>query len=232
MLKFNFPYTELDLNSQTKILLDACFLLSLQDESHKDNESCGIIANYLASSNCKLFVSNVVIAEVINKLIFRFFMMDIGYRFSELTLNNNENINKLVTYFYSKERNIILNGTKEQFEKYSFSNHIDFINKKTSDRNLLKIYFEEAIDVMDDLEEDLSISILPINSNMVALAKELSSNYLMGINDAQHIAVSISHRMDYILTLDGDFEKIPIDKVKILTTENINILESTGTDNQ
>jgi predicted nucleic acid-binding protein len=51
---------------------------------------------------------------------------------------------------------------------------------------------------------------------MIISAKELSG-YLMEINDAQHLAVSLSHRLGYILMLDGDFDKIPFKKVNMLT---------------
>lgn len=232
MLKFHFPYTNLSLDNQSKILLDACFLLALQDEEHEFNKYCDDISNFLIKNKCKLFVSNVVVSEVINILIQRFFINDIGYRSSDFTFNSIDDINKLVsTYFNDYEKQIINNDNKEQFRKINFTKAFNYINKKSFDRDLLKVYFEESIYAINELEEDLNLSILPVNANMVIGAKELSSNYLMGINDAQHLAVSLSHRLDYILTLDGDFDKVPVDRVKILTIEALDELKSTGTEN-
>lgn len=232
MLKFHYPYTDLNLDNQSKILLDACFLLTLQDEEHEFNKYCSDVSKFLIKNKCKLFVSNVVIAEVINILIQKFFIIDIGYRSSEFIFNSTDNIDKLIdNYFNDYEKRIIINDNKEQFRKINFTKVFNYINKKTFDRDLLKVYFEEAIDTINELEENLSLSILPVNANMVFGAKELSSNYLMGINDAQHLAVSLSHRLDYILTLDGDFDKVPINKVKILTIEDIEEYKSTGTEN-
>lgn len=227
MLKYHFPYTEINLDSQTKILLDACFLLALQDEEHEFNKYCDDILNILLRHKCKLFVSNVVIAEVINILVQKFFTIDIGYRSSKIMFNTVDNINRFINnYFNDYEKQIVNNDNKDQFRKINFTKKFNYINKKSNERDLLKVYFEEAVNTINDLEKDLNLAILPINANMVLVAKELSSNYLMGINDAQHLAVSLSHRMDYILTLDGDFDKIPLSKINILAMENLEEIKS------
>jgi len=230
MLKFQFPFSVVNLNKDSSILLDACFLLALQDEKHNLNEKCIEISNLLIDKKCKLYVSNVVLAEVLNKIIQRLFISDIGYRFTTDILNSQENINKIITYFYPNEQKVILTATEEKFNKYKFMNHFDYIIKETEDIELLRVYFQEAIFLLEDLEQNLKLNCLPINANMVLTAKQFYKNFMMGINDAQHLSVALVHRLDYILTLDGDFEKIPVDKVKILKVEKSEIIESTGTE--
>lgn len=225
MILNNNPFDEIAFTKQTKILLDACILLTLIDEDDNMYSSCKKEVSNMQEKDTQFFVSNVVLAEVINRTIDKLFKNDIQSIHTQINpLNSLENLYEIILNGFNEyERNIILNldnqNEKDNFRKIiklPYTKRFNKINKNklSIDRDVLQIYFNESIRLVTEIQRKYDLKLLVINESMMNLAKDLSCKYMLGINDAQHLATAIGHRMHYILSMDGDF-KFVTEKTKV-----------------
>ncbi|WP_434304161.1 type II toxin-antitoxin system VapC family toxin [Clostridium botulinum] len=210
-----FPFNEFLFNNETSVLLDACFLLAICNENDKKYEECLETFEILEKSNSKLYVTTIVWAEVLNVIINKLFVQDIRYKLDKTEpINKVNNIDVIVKNFDRKHKEKLSNYKKA--DKIPYKMYFNKIYKDKVNRNLLNIYFEEAVKIQKLIQERLKTKHVSLNKDSFELArKHVEINHLH-LNDASHLAVSEQKSITYLLTLDGDFSKIGNSAVKCL----------------
>ena len=75
-----YPFSSIDFQSSTSILLDASFLLSLVYDDDIKHTECIEVFRILLNNQCKLLVTNIISAEVLNQIMYKIFMIDIRHK--------------------------------------------------------------------------------------------------------------------------------------------------------
>ncbi|MEG1689216.1 MAG: hypothetical protein RR308_05560, partial [Hafnia sp.] len=75
-----YPFTSIEFNSNTSILLDASFLLSLVYDDDIHHSECIEVFRILINKKTKLVITNIISAEVLNQIMYRIFMLDIRHK--------------------------------------------------------------------------------------------------------------------------------------------------------
>ncbi|ERM91232.1 hypothetical protein O163_11410 [Caldanaerobacter subterraneus subsp. yonseiensis KB-1] len=121
--------------------------------------------------------------------------------------NSIQNIRLILDYFPNSDKNIVLNKSNKELLKVNFKKYFNQIYKK-GNRELLRIYFKKAVEIEKEIEENLHLKYISINRQTVQIAQEYMIKNMVGVNDAYHFAIAVQNNLDYLLTLDGDFEQI------------------------
>ncbi|MFU0783696.1 MAG: PINc domain-containing protein [Thermoanaerobacterium thermosaccharolyticum] len=218
MRVINFPFKNANFSRGTSVFIDACFLLTLLDNKNRKYNDSINVSQQLLNNNCQLYISPIVSAETVNKLILILFIKDVKTFMLNIneTLNDKENLKLIVATFSEKDKDILTKNIKNYPYKINFKDHFDKIYK-AGNSNLLEVYFQNAIKLEKILENKLHIKYVSINKQTVINARDYISQDLMGVNDAFHIAIAVQNNIDYLLTLDKDFKRIKCNsKVSIL----------------
>jgi predicted nucleic acid-binding protein len=216
-----YGFLDNNLYQHKNILIDANIILN---HLYSDNSIGDICENalQLLSKTSHLFLSNVVISEIINKVIYRLFQGDMYYQIDNASsINYPKEIDKIVTYLNTdKYINFSLIDEKS-LNKTNFNKCFNLLNKDKNNRYLLKSYFDKTMEIYNNLKDVLNFKYLSINEETYDKSLDNFQCQLLGINDAQHLQVAIDNEMDYILTCDRDFSFVKQSyKTQILKIDN------------
>lgn len=222
MITKNNPFDERAFDKQTKILIDACVILFMLDEESIMYNNCNKEMDKITNQDSKLYTSNVVLSEVINRIIYQHFTSDIRFFIDKTTpINTFENLNMILSYFKDAEQKILLGKSdNKKADKLNYKKCFDKINKGRANnvpREVLKVYFEDTIRIVKKFISDYSLITLLVDENIMNMSQDIMIKNMLGINDAQHLSTGIEHNMDYLMSCDGDFKFVEEDyKIKIL----------------
>lgn len=225
MILINNPFDEIAFSKETTIMLDACILLGILNNEDRMFGICDKTMDDLSKNDVKFFVSNVVLSEVINKTVNNLFLTDLQFNFhNKIILNTNENIDIIFNQLNSNDANILLNSNSNivQLKSIKYTKYFNKINKNRDYkiRNSLNIYFQKANELCSSIENKYDFRFLTINEDIMSYARKLSVKYMLGINDAQHLATAKAHKMEYLLSTDGDFgfvkEELKVKYLKLI----------------
>ncbi len=212
-----YPFSSVNFNQNTSILLDASFLLSLVYDDDVRHSECIEIFRILLNSKCKLLVTNIISAEVLNQIMYRVFMLDIRHRIDKKSaFNSQTNIKIIISSFSKYDRKIIKDKRIDKLREIPYKKYFDNLSKNSSKRDFLSIYYKTAVAMHTQLENTVNYTYVEINKICMAKTKEVMVKNLLSINDATHLATCICHNIDYLLTLDSDFIYADCGSVSIL----------------
>jgi predicted nucleic acid-binding protein len=212
-----YPFSSVGFQSNTSILLDASFLLSLVYDDDVKHAECIEVFRILLNNQCKLLVTNIISAEVLNQIMYKIFMIDIRHKIDkESAFNSQTNIKQIISSFSKYDRKIIKDKKIDKLREIPYKKYFDNLSKNSSKRDLLSVYYKTAVTMHNQLENTVKYKYVEINKVCMSKTKEIMIKNLLSINDATHIATCICHNIDYLLTLDSDFVYADCDSVKIL----------------
>ncbi|WP_346916218.1 type II toxin-antitoxin system VapC family toxin [Clostridium sp.] len=212
-----YPFSSVDFQSSTSILLDASFLLSLVYDDDVKHTECIEVFRVLINNQCKLLVTNIISAEVLNQIMYKIFMIDIRHKIDkESAFNSQTNIKQIISSFSKYDRKIIKDKRMDKLREIPYKKYFDNLSKNSSKRDLLSVYYKTAVTMHNQLENTVKYEYVEINKFCMSKTKEIMVKNLLSINDATHIATCICHNINYLLTLDNDFVYANCDSVKIL----------------
>ncbi|MFU0783719.1 MAG: PINc domain-containing protein [Thermoanaerobacterium thermosaccharolyticum] len=208
MKEIVYPFDNTVFSSKTSVFIDACFLLALLDKKDRKFQECIDVSKILLDNKCQLYISPIVLAEVINKLIYQLFLQDILHQtYNSKPINSLKNIKIIIRKFSKADQNNISKSIIKEINKINFKKYFDRICK-SNNYKLLEVYFQKATELEKVLESKLHIKYVSINKQTVIDARNYISQDLMGVNDAFHLSITIQNNIDYLLTLDKDFKRI------------------------
>jgi predicted nucleic acid-binding protein len=211
----NYPFGNGVFNSTTSVLLDACFLLSLIDATDSKFDSCNKVMQQILNSKSQVYVTNVVSAEVLNVLMVKLFKLDMMSSIdNNQTQNAKGSIQQFLKYFKPADK-------KKICKKNNSADNINYkyiFNKvyKSPDRNLLNVYFQEAIKIQTAMEKVFNIRYISMNKDYFIQCRDFMAKHLLMVNDASHLAVAENRGLTYLLSLDSDFVNVNDVKTKLL----------------
>ncbi|GAA0771045.1 hypothetical protein GCM10008908_14720 [Clostridium subterminale] len=212
-----YPFSSVNFQSSTSILLDASFLLSLVYDDDVKHTECIEVFRILINNQCKLLVTNIISAEVLNQIMYKIFMIDIRHKIDkESAFNSQTNIKQIISSFSKYDRKIIKDKRIDKLREIPYKKYFDNLSKNSSKRDLLSVYYKTAVTMHNQLENTVKYEYVEINKSCMSKTKEIMVKNLLSINDATHIATCICHNIKYLLTLDNDFVYANCDYVKIL----------------
>lgn len=211
-----YPFKNIVFNKNS-VLLDASFLLSLiydDDIKHSDCLSC---LKQLSEGACEFYTTSIISAEVLNQILYKLFINDV-----ESKINNNspynsiDNIRSITNSFSRHDTKILKQKKEDRLIHIPYKRYFDNISKNSMRRNLLNIYYRKSVEIISELEKIINIRYLNITVECVSLVKNFMCENLLSVNDAFHIAAAEYNKIDFLLTLDGDFIFAESSKMKIL----------------
>lgn len=217
MQPINYPFDNSLFNAKTSVLLDACFLLALLDKNDPKFTESNEVLEQLVNNKCKLFVTSVVSAEVLNIITVKLFTADIRFQIDgAIPLNTEPNIRTLVNEFSTKDKTSILNKNDSKVKKIYFKGYFNSIYKNQAVKNILSVYFCKAVEIQRELEDKLNIKYISMSKETYNTARDYISQHMLCINDASHLSAAEQVKSTYLLTADGDFSGIQNSTVTIL----------------
>jgi predicted nucleic acid-binding protein len=212
-----YPFSNITFDINTSILLDASFLLSLVYDDDIKHSQCVEALKKIIVGKCKLYVTNIISAEVLNQIMYKIFMLDIRHRIDKCNpFNSQTNIKQIIGCFNKYDRKIIRDKRLDKLGEIHYKKYFDNLSKNSLKRDLLKVYFKTAVTMHNQLENTLKFEYVEVNKQCMIRTKDLMTKDLLSINDATHLAVCENHNIIYLLTLDGDFIYAESSKVHVL----------------
>jgi len=211
-----YPFKNIVFN-RNSVLLDASFLLSLiydDDIKHSDCLSC---LKQLSEGSCAFYTTSIITAEVLNKILYKLFISDIQCKISSISpYNSMDNIKTITNSFSRHDTKILKEKRKDRLIHIPYKRYFDNISKNSMKRNLLSIYYNKSVEIISELEKIINIKYLNISEECISLVKDFMCQNLLSVNDAFHIATAQYNKIDFLLTLDGDFIFAESSEMKIL----------------
>lgn len=212
-----YPFNSTDFNSNTTILLDASFLLSLVYDDDIHHAECIEVFRILINKKTKLFITNIISAEVLNQIMYRIFMLDIRHKMDKRNpFNTQTNIKEIISSFSKYDKKIIKDKRIDKLREIPYKKYFDNLSKNSKKREILGVYYKTAVAMHNQLENTVKYSYVDINKQCMVKTKELMVKNMLSINDATHLASCICNNIEYLLTLDSDFVYADCDSVKVL----------------
>lgn len=212
-----YPFPTVTFSNNTSILLDASFLLSLVYDDDVRHAQCVEALKKILIGKCRLYVTNIISAEVLNQIMYKIFIMDIRHKIDKCNPFNSEtNIRQILSCFNKYDRKIIKDKRQDKLREIPYKKYFDNLSKNSLKRHLLKVYYKTAVTMHNQLENTLKFNYVEINKQCMSRTKELMTKDLLSINDATHLAVCENYNINYLLTLDGDFIYAENSKVNVL----------------
>jgi predicted nucleic acid-binding protein len=205
---YAYPYDKISLNENTKIFIDACFpLIILCNENDRRYKKCINIKNMLTKYKCQFFITTVVASEIVNQIMNYLFVHDIQSiaNEDERCFNNEITVYNILALFKEKDVDIITGKKFKEFDRIPYKQYFNKTYKNDKTKKLLSFYFKRAIQIYYNFEKNMRINYLNSSDKIFTESKKLIRDKMLTINDAQHLMSAIIYNMDYILTLDGDF---------------------------
>jgi predicted nucleic acid-binding protein len=202
----NYPKGNLKFSENQSVLFDAnIFLKALYDDNGL-GEICLSLMEELINSKTSIYVSSVVLSEVINRIIMFEFQTDMRYKInSETPFNTIKSIDKMVSVLNTYDKIKIDLDDKVTLKGNNLQTGFNKLNKDKRNRYLLKPYFDATMDIYNDFKERLNLNYLNISEETYSKALNNFQCQMMSINDAQHLQVALDNEIDYIVTTDKDF---------------------------
>jgi len=130
-----YPFSSIDFQSSTSILLDASFLLSLVYDDDIKHTECIEVFRILLNNQCKLLVTNIISAEVLNQIMYKIFMIDIRHKIDkESAFNSQTNIKQIISSFSKYDRKIIKDKRIDKLREIPYKKYFDNLSKNISKR--------------------------------------------------------------------------------------------------
>lgn len=212
-----YPFNSVDFNSNTSILLDASFLLSLVYDDDIHHAECIEVFRILINKKTKLVITNIISAEVLNQIMYRIFMLDIRHKMDKRNpFNSQSNIKEIISSFSKYDKKIIKDKRIDKLREIPYKKYFDNISKNSKKRDLLSTYYKTAVAMHNQLENTVKYNYIDINKQCMLKTKELMVKNLLSINDATHLAACLCNNIQYLLTLDSDFIYADCEIVKVL----------------
>lgn len=212
-----YPFTNVEFNNKSSILLDASFLLSLiYDDDIHHNESIAFF-RVLLNNKCILYITNIISAEVLNQIMYKIFTMDVCYRLEKRNpINSKENIKEIIHSFGKYDKKILKDKRYDKLREIPYKKYFDNLSKNSEKRHLLAIYYNTAVKLYTQLENTVKCNYADISKQCLIKTRELMVKNMLSINDATHLAACLLNNIQYLLTLDGDFVYSECPGVKVL----------------
>lgn len=212
-----YPFNPSIFSPNTTILLDASFLLSLvYDDDPRHGHSIEVL-RLMLNNKCRLFITNIISAEVLNQIMYRVFINDINYKIDKKKpVNSIDNVKEIIHCFGKYDKKIIREKKTDKLREIPYKKYFDSISKNKNKRTLLEIYYKTAVLIHNQLENTVKYTYLDINKLCMLKTKELMVKNLLSINDATHLSACICHNVQYLITLDIDFVYADCTEAKIL----------------
>ena len=214
LILYPFKNTVFNKNS---VLLDASFLLSLiydEDIKHSDCLSC---LKLLSEGSCEFYTTSIISAEVLNQILYKLFISDIQCKISNNSpYNSMDNIRSITNSFSRHDTKILKQKREDRLIHIPYKRYFDNISKNSMKRNLLNIYYSKSVEIISELEKIINIRYLDITEECIPIVKNFMCENLLSVNDAFHLATAEYNKIDYLLTLDGDFIFAECSEMKIL----------------
>ena len=214
LILYPFKNTVFNKNS---VLLDASFLLSLiydEDIKHSDCLSC---LKQLSEGSCEFYTTSIISAEVLNQILYKLFISDIQCKISNNNpYNSMDNIRSITNSFSRHDTKILKQKREDRLIHIPYKRYFDNISKNSMKRNLLNIYYSKSVEIISELEKIINIRYLNITEECIPIVKNFMCENLLSVNDAFHLATAEYNKIDYLLTLDGDFIFAECSEMKIL----------------
>ena len=192
-------------------------MLTLLYNKDPKNKECVLTLKALLNSKCNLYINDIISAEVLNNITKKLFINDMKHSALKTEpLNSESNINLIISCFNKHDRKIIKERKLEKYNNIPFNKYFYNISKSDWKKDLLKIYYEKAVELHSLLVKSLNLKYLTIDKTTVELAEKYMKKYMMSVNDSYHIACAERNNINYLMTLDSDFEAIEKSKVTIL----------------
>jgi len=214
LILFPFKNTVFNKNS---VLLDASFLLSLiydEDIKHSDCLSC---LKQLSEGSCEFYTTSIISAEVLNQILYKLFISDIQCKISNNSpYNSMDNIRSITNSFSRHDTKILKQKREDRLIHIPYKRYFDNISKNSMKRDLLNIYYSKSVEIISELEKIINIRYLNITEECIPIVKTFMCENLLSVNDAFHLATAEHNKIDFLLTLDGDFIFAECSEMKIL----------------
>ena len=211
-----YPFKNIVFNKNS-VLLDASFLLSLiydEDIKHSDCLSC---LKLLSEGSCEFYTTSIISAEVLNQILYKLFISDIQCKISNNSpYNSMDNIRSITNSFSRHDTKILKQKREDRLIHIPYKRYFDNISKNSMKRNLLNIYYSKSVEIISELEKIINIRYLDITEECIPIVKNFMCENLLSVNDAFHLATAEYNKIDYLLTLDGDFIFAECSEMKIL----------------
>lgn len=211
-----YPFKNIVFNKNS-VLLDASFLLSLiydDDISHSDCLSC---LKQLSEGSCEFYTTSIISAEVLNQILYKLFISDIECKITNNSpYNTPDNIRAITNSFSRHDTKILKQRREDRLIHIPYKRYFDNISKNSIKRNLLSTYYKKSVEIISELEKIINIKYLNISEECIPLVKNFMCTNLLSVNDAFHIASAEHNKIDFLLTLDGDFIFAESSEIKIL----------------
>ncbi|WP_167577965.1 PIN domain-containing protein [Ammoniphilus sp. YIM 78166] len=218
---------------QASIYLDACFILAFLDEEHpRCNDVSNLVMQWYDMGIDKIGLSNHIYSEVVFNLfknrIIRVLELSHLMATRRKVLSDEEalEIGDISTANYL--RGLVSKDKLERIVNKKKPYHIDvmeiikIVKVSNKHRVNLSIYYDSAINAYEsfvrDLQESFNFETDFLNSDFISQigASRLSTNFLLDIYDALHLAIAEQHGYSYLATLDSDFTYLTGNKTVIL----------------
>jgi predicted nucleic acid-binding protein len=204
--EINYPNNLLSFNKDIKVLLDANIFLHDLYSSDKVGIICSKLLKELSDSSTQIYISNVIISEVLNKIIKAEFESDMYYKLDKIVpINSTKIIDKIVSVLNSSHGFNIKLEDKDIMDKINLAQCFNILNKNKMNRYLLKPYFDITINIYNNFKKKLGLEYLMVSEDIYNKSLNNFQIQMMNINDAQHLQVALDNKMDYIITTDKDF---------------------------
>ena len=211
-----YPFKNIVFNKNS-VLLDASFLLSLIYDDDIKHSDCLTCLKQLSEGSCTFYTTSIISAEVLNKILYKLFISDIQCKITNNSpYNSNDNIRSITNSFSRHDTKILKEKKKDRLIHIPYKRYFDNISKNSMKRNLLNIYYSKSVEIISELEKIINIKYLNISEECVSLVKNFMCENLLSVNDAFHIATAEHNKIDFLLTLDGDFVFAESSEMKIL----------------
>ncbi|MCJ7689361.1 MAG: PIN domain-containing protein [Clostridiaceae bacterium] len=211
-----YPFKNIIFNKNT-VLLDASFLLSLIYDDDIKHSECLSCLKLLSERSCEYYTSSIISAEVLNQILYKLFISDIQCRITNTNpYNSNDNIRSITNTFSRHDTKILKQKREDRLIHIPYKRYFDNISKNSIKRNLLNIYYNKSVEIISELEKIINLKYVNISEECIPLAKKFMCENLLSVNDAFHMATAEYNKIEYLLTLDGDFIFAESSKMKIL----------------
>ncbi|MFZ5633693.1 MAG: hypothetical protein ACOY40_12700 [Bacillota bacterium] len=203
-----------DIKQASRIFLDACFILRFFEE----HEDCVELMDQITDQNCTLFISSTVFGEVTNVLLRSSLVVD-GYYY------HTRDSRKILSHYAAQIIEKEFDHQDIQNIRMGYHSRVKVDTERILKMNLVtekgrkqfRVYFEKVAEQVGEFIKEYSIRFIEQDMNICRETEKIMASDLLSPNDANHYACYLlgpldekgnrTGPLDFLLTLDGDFER-------------------------
>lgn len=191
----DFGLSIIDVSADDTFFLDTNFIVAACNKEHKYHKACATFLFYLYGQGIKLYISEVVVMEVMHTLARSLYVdNEFQSRFGHLTLTESE---------------------KKEKEKRILSNWGN-ITKQAHNKHILQKYNEEAKDIFNHVLILPNIVCSPSSKPLLFDAIDMS--VVEQLNSADALIASMAKFLEVSGLISLDKDMFPITSLSVLTT--------------